>query len=396
MFNSCKNLLEFPERHIDDFGREIYYQVGDRKTMSKILALEWANGDINSVSFHWKENEFDFIDWTKEPNENLTSMVDSHVVALRDSHDHVAIWYSGGYDSHTIVEAFRRNRLRVDELIVFDRDWYHDIGLEETNLACKFAQWYKINIWPDIKITRISWRARDVIKFYRNRGLDWIYHTGDTLRFSKHSRNLVYRINPAVAKLNDRPMRAIQINGLDKPRLDFRDGTWYATRLDQLLYMEIDDHCHHLWFEPKLYVKQCWMMLRWFESLPGANHETLHRLVHDVQSFKTSHLMYQQWNLAIGRDIVWSELCRGHTTKTMKTSIRNSPESQELQKAAQTDAPDVWKIYDLGVSWVEQKFKHLVDSTKGIPNIMSKPYFISRYGSTISPTLTREDHDIVL
>ena len=67
IMHNIQTLIDSADRHSDDYGREIYYQVGERRTSSKILALEWAQGDIDQVTFHWRENEFDQIDWTTEP-----------------------------------------------------------------------------------------------------------------------------------------------------------------------------------------------------------------------------------------------------------------------------------------------------------------------------------------
>ena len=385
IMHNIQTLIDSADRHSDDYGREIYYQVGERRTSSKILALEWAQGDIDQVTFHWRENEFDQIDWTTEPVETLDTLVDLKVQNIRAMNDHVAIWYSGGFDSHTIVEAFYRNNLKVDELIIFDRDWYNGSSEIEATLAMEFAKKIKKDFWPSLMITRIRWKANDVLHFYRHRGLDWIYHSGACLRFSKHSRNLVWQTNKDVIDLATRPGRSIQINGIDKPCLDFYNGSWFARKNDSanVFYAEMDDPCMQFWYDPSLYVKQCWMMIHWLENLPGVNRENLHGTLHDVQSFNTSHLMYEQWNLAIGRSHVWNDFMRGFITKHMKNPTRHSPDSQELQRVTQVDHADVWRIYDHALSWVENKFKHLFADSGTLPTICGKPYFVSHYGQTL-------------
>jgi len=49
--------------------------------------------------------------------------------------------------------------------------------------------------------------------------------------------------------------------------------------------------------DPSLFVKQCYMAIEYFESLPNINHA----MVHDIQSQKYN---YSAWNLALGRVLV--------------------------------------------------------------------------------------------
>jgi hypothetical protein len=368
-------LIDDPLRFGDRYGRQLGYTVGDYATVSKIRALEQANGDPSKIQFHWHEDRFDHVDWTQEPKEDLSTLVFRRVMQLRQNHDHIALWYSGGFDSHTIIEAFRQCRCQLDEVVIQSREWLEDQDHIEFRTAMASAHWYKKHVWPDLKITTVKWQVKDALHYYRTVGSDWIYHNGDVLRFSKHSRDLLLTLNSGVIGLSDRPGRSLQINGFDKPRLDVRDGKWFSTRTDKNLYYEMDDVALQFWILPELYVKQCWMMVRWLESLGYKTQQDLHAFVHQLQSNKTSGLIYEQWNLALGRCQVPYEYQRGNLSKLIWQGIRTNTESLTFLNTARVDYTDVYGFYETGLQHIEKEYAHIM-TEHGLPGILSRPYFI--------------------
>lgn len=105
-----------------------FYKVGNTLFDSKIQALLYATSlynklgvDFNSKKLvHWDFNDsvFASYDWTKEPEESLTSLYRKRARELRSKYDYIIISYSGGSDSHNIVRAFLDQKLLIDELFV--------------------------------------------------------------------------------------------------------------------------------------------------------------------------------------------------------------------------------------------------------------------------------------
>lgn len=57
------------------------------------------------------------IDWTIEPTESLKELYKQHAEHIRDSYDYVILYFSGGSDSTTMVNAFLDNNIAVDEIV---------------------------------------------------------------------------------------------------------------------------------------------------------------------------------------------------------------------------------------------------------------------------------------
>jgi len=355
---------------------DIGYSVGSIDFQDKVSALIASNHDPSLVQFHWRPSVFDNVDWTLEPTLDLKTLVDQHVKSIRDSYDHVCLWFSGGFDSYTIFRAFLRCGLTIDEFFIYDRDWNH--GLSETDcvVAEHTAYLIKQTIWPRLKITSVRWGDHcSVYKFFRTHKTDWIYHANNVFRISQNSRPFLYSMNDQVRRTYVAG-KNIVINGIDKPRLDLRDGQWYACRTDAALYSEKDPVTLHFWTLPDLYVKQCWMMIRWLESLPGLDHD----MVHALQSHRLGDDLYNHWNLAIGRDWPMHGFCHGVGDKNTFGGALNCAEAKPLLQHAALSAPDVLKIYHQGL----EQLSILVGEAwhkERLPTMISRPYPVVAKGA---------------
>ena len=115
-----------------------YYQVGNFKTLSKVLALEKANGNSTRVQFRWMDDTWDCMNMTQEPKATWDDLLRTRAQQLRDRYSHVALFYSGGWDSHTALMAFVKNNIPLDEILVYDKTSH----VEDVELAdsCASAQ----------------------------------------------------------------------------------------------------------------------------------------------------------------------------------------------------------------------------------------------------------------
>ena len=107
-----------------------YYQVGEYQTFSKVEAIEIGRRLNIAPTWHYNDEVFGAVDWTKEPAESLDSMYMRRAQDISNTHDYVILYYSGGADSHNMLESFVRSGARIDEIVSFHAD---QVGVPSPN-----------------------------------------------------------------------------------------------------------------------------------------------------------------------------------------------------------------------------------------------------------------------
>jgi hypothetical protein len=95
-----------------------YYSIDDKEFDSKILACIYASTNNKKVVWNFNNSIFEKYRWDIEPIETLDQLYDRRAKEIREKYDYVIISYSGGADSHNIVESFLRQNLFIDELLI--------------------------------------------------------------------------------------------------------------------------------------------------------------------------------------------------------------------------------------------------------------------------------------
>jgi hypothetical protein len=99
-----------------------YYLVNGIKTFSKFEAWQLSGNDISKIEFIFNDDVYSTHDWSKEPEEDIYELYRRRAHQLRKDYDYIVLIYSGGIDSHTILETFLQNNLRVDEICTFSNN----------------------------------------------------------------------------------------------------------------------------------------------------------------------------------------------------------------------------------------------------------------------------------
>ena len=197
-----------------------YWQVGDFKTISKVAALERAGGDIRKVRFHWMDEVWDQQNWTKEPEASWADLLRMRVWQLRNQYEHVALFYSGGWDSHTVLMAFIDNGVPLDEIVVWDRRSHVDD--REVEDACETALQLirEHNLNTKLSVYTIDWDYH--AKVYETVGQDYIYLPGCQLCFNQTTRVVMHEVNPGLVKIRKKNSQksTCYIEAHDKPRVN--------------------------------------------------------------------------------------------------------------------------------------------------------------------------------
>jgi len=70
------------------------------------------------------------VDWTKEPKESFKELCRQRAEQIRDTYDYVIVYFSGGSDSTTVMNAFLDNGIKIDEVVTIRYKFIHDTCLE--------------------------------------------------------------------------------------------------------------------------------------------------------------------------------------------------------------------------------------------------------------------------
>jgi len=352
---------------------DIYYSVDGNRVYSKVEAIHRTKGDFSRIKFHWMEDTWDNIDWTVEPDLSWDQLMSIRCHQIRDKYDYVALYYSGGYDSYTILQYFIDNKLIVDELLIYDRrDWFDD---PEIPHAIAHAQHIKDTYYPNLKINVVRVNHKSVAQFYSKLNQDWIFHPNCSLKLTKTNRYFsTNHMEDFLITMTGKNRGNIM--AVDKPKMILRDNNWYNFCPD----VQIDhsgsnqENFYYSSDLPQLHIKQCYMVMRWFESLHDLNED----LIHDIQGRdKNEHgalvKYYAAWNLNMGRlPIPHAHLYSiNGAMKFFHTNDENSKDAIGLLEYIKKHDSGTYKIYTEGLHNARLYGNQLADKT-----IISKQYFL--------------------
>jgi len=121
------------------------------KTIDRKLQLLENPVDLNDFSFH---TVFDEANWLVNPAESLVSLCDKRAWQIRNSYDYIILYFSGGSDSITMLNAFIRNGIDIDEIVVYVNSDTNDLSL---NGAVALKKLTALNL--NAKITAVDINA---------------------------------------------------------------------------------------------------------------------------------------------------------------------------------------------------------------------------------------------
>lgn len=112
-----------------------YWAVGDRLFPTKVQAILEAQKTDTWPTFHYNDQWWDSIDWSKEPEESLDDLYLRRAKQLRDQYDTLILRFSGGGDSMNILRTFVDNNIPIDAIVV--NEWTEVENLDpETDYGC--------------------------------------------------------------------------------------------------------------------------------------------------------------------------------------------------------------------------------------------------------------------
>jgi hypothetical protein len=131
-----------------------FYQYKDHKYNSKIFAAAAAymvsNGKDITKNISWClfnfEMALDRLDLLVEPEKSLQEFYLDRAIHLRNNYDYLILNYSGGPDSHQILETFMLNGIFLDEIFIyshFDEGTIDSLYNNDSTTFAMFPEFYE-------------------------------------------------------------------------------------------------------------------------------------------------------------------------------------------------------------------------------------------------------------
>lgn len=271
----------------------VAYQINGQTYNNVYLALRelWKNG--GELKFYCYDHEFDRFDWTLEPEASLDFLMTQHALDLRNRYERLILLWSGGTDSHTIYNIFKRNNIHIDEIIIkaevgskaFPEDnhiWLRNNHWDPTTIITRYDDFDAELRLKDLADENWVWRNKgDLLKY-------GMTSTGDGVRFLCEKNHSGYNWKA--------------IGGYEKPRLVYRNGRWYHRQLDIVLHPTMGhDYIEHFFFEPLIAIKQSHMVKNAVNELIKTTKQSLFNGDTAEAKWPKTPEGYRAWSIACGR-----------------------------------------------------------------------------------------------
>jgi hypothetical protein len=272
----------------------IAYKVGNNYFNNSFLALRESWKFSQPVEFYCYAVEFSRFDWTQEPEADINFLMLQHALNLRNKYERLVLLWSGGTDSHTIYNIFKRGNIHLDEIIV-KADTTEGSIFPQAN-----ADWLFKNHWdPTTKLTRYD----DYDSNLRLLDLpdeDWVWkNKGDLLKYGMTSTADGVRF---LCEQNHAGTKWCAIGGYEKPRLVYRNGCWYHRQLGSVLEPTMGhDYVEHFFLEPLIAIKQAHMVKRAVKAKIAVNNMPLYDGDWAEAKWARTAEEYRNWAFACGR-----------------------------------------------------------------------------------------------
>jgi hypothetical protein len=234
-----------------------YYTCNDKKFSSKVKALEENIDTAKGVFFHANPSWNDF-NFSIDPDMDWSNLLRQEAKYIRDTYTYIRIWYSGGSDSHLVLQSFADNNIFVDEIVCM-KSGIGDADYEINQYAIEQIKKYNL---INTKVTIIDPTVNDYVEYYTK---DW--SKKDIPEWNYHFRMIYHN---KLSQDEHRKDKTINVFGAEPPRLIHKNNHWYMYFLDA----DIEESYNKYNFfveNPILHAKQCHMLLKAIKQYKTVN-----------------------------------------------------------------------------------------------------------------------------
>jgi hypothetical protein len=220
-----------------------YYKVGNEIFYNKISALVAATNTSQHVSWIYHDDAYNRACSTfRLYDTSLEEIYKQRALQLRNQYDYLILNYSGGSDSHNILQTFLKNNIKLDMLFVQWPISLMEKGLYNPNVEDRSnynfhsewdfvlkndLKWISDN-YPHIKIEIADWALTINEKFYN----DDLFSNNVTNLPSIARAQKQNTFSKEESKLANKGVKVGSIYGVDKPFIGFKEGNTYFRMAD--------------------------------------------------------------------------------------------------------------------------------------------------------------------
>lgn len=266
----------------------IYFRVNGKIIFNSLLAKHESFTSKKPIEFICHDDQYNQLTWLNEPAESFDQLMDQHAARLRNKYQKLILLWSGGTDSHTIYNVFKRNSIHIDEIVVFVGDEF-----EPWN-SIKYVEWLKTHHYdPTTKIT-VKHRFDPIAKQKIVNNEDWLFQNIVMI-----PKMVVGTADPIMWDYCEQQYGGVSwglIIGLEQPRVFLKDGLYYSCH-DSKHFVNVMgfSNIECFYTEPNLALKQSHMIKRMLKIRANPN---------DPDGFKfksLSNSCYTAWQQGLGR-----------------------------------------------------------------------------------------------
>ena len=206
-----------------DKNRLGYYSVGTYCTYSKVDAIEVSNKTGEQVEWHFNDEIFDHVNWQHEPESSLWDLYTIRAQQLREKYDYLVLMYSGGADSHNILNVFVRNNIHLDEIAQYtnisvtgekDNFWNAEVFNVAAPVTAAVIDKYKLATKHRLidlseQLTTLDKQMPDID--------DWVYQKNSNLSINARVLTNIKHTCPEYLELMHKGKNVCFIWGAEKP-----------------------------------------------------------------------------------------------------------------------------------------------------------------------------------
>ncbi len=233
-----------------------HYRVGDNIYYNKLEAIQ-ENIQTNKPIHFITPPEYNNHNFSIEPEQKLQGMFIEEAKKIRDSHDVVRLYYSGGSDSELVLRTFVDNNIHIDEIIC----WKSGIPVADFEIdQYAIPTLAKLDL-VKTKITINVSSTQDYYDYYK-KGVTTSKIRSGACSFNTHIR-LIQQIE--LFQENNFKQGVANIRGFDKPKIIKRNGKWYTYFID--VDIEPAHHTYSFFSDnPILHSKQAHLFMKQMQA----------------------------------------------------------------------------------------------------------------------------------
>lgn len=308
-----------------NYNKKGVYRVGACAYTNKFEACMALNKIPGKHYLHWDYHEhvFDKMPWTVEPPVDIRELYKQRALQLREQYDHLVLFYSGGADSHTILQTFINNDIKIDEVFVYGAfkaeekvigslGWSREPGYytrEVINITKPVLK--ELQKRQNFKITIWDWtdKTLEVLK-----NPDWFWEVGTRYAPDTIPRQYLHEAFRHSDRFEGKGKKVGFVFGIDKPRLLRDDHSVYFAFIDTMLttavgnnsdiqgrYWENDEYFYWTPDLPEIVVKQSHLIYNFLKKtnrLSELNHSKNLATFHAADYHQMIHpLIYPDWDV---------------------------------------------------------------------------------------------------